>query len=364
MCIVLALAGLSSLIVKGVSGVKCTTELPEFILSVFIFVIFASIVLICGYFVLIYNMFGKSVALSLESVFFSISIVLHVFFLVNSAIYQGLGKFLPCLYFSLAFIIVTVIGIITISYFEVEGPYIALIVFLANFISVIFSFIHIRKNKWYREIFLINFKWLSLVTLGKKAAPVFLSTTLVLPVMFIATYSLSKVSTPIELSVYNVAFQWRNIISLIPSALSQAFLPHIIRSGKKSKGSWLNFSILYCGVIFITFIIAVIFIVNLDMFYNVYFLSYKNLFLIMAISSIAASLNSLFGQYFFVEGKYSICLLINVFWALTYISLFIFFNATLTAILAAKILLSSYIILLIFQIVLNRVYVFRKARCI
>jgi uncharacterized membrane protein (DUF485 family) len=83
----------------------------------------------------------------------------------------------------------------------------------------------------------------------------------------------------------------------------------------------------------------------------------------MAISSLVAALNSLFGQYFFVEGKYKLCLLINFVWALIYVSLILFFKVELTAKLVANILLASYVLLLIFQFFLSRIYLVRKNKC-
>jgi O-antigen/teichoic acid export membrane protein len=219
-------------------------------------------------------------------------------------------------------------------------------------ISNIFSVCYVTfklRHFFYGSFSFFNFQQLESVTFLKNSLPMFASALLVMPVMFYGNYLLSSSASLDDSVVYNLAFQWRNIVSIVPAAMLQAFLPLIVKTKGSAKFSC-HMLVIFISSLFLILLLSFILIGKIDFIYGDVVSGYTSVFYYMILSSVLASFSALFGQYFFANGNYKMCFLMNLVWAIIFLLLLEYVE--LSAESVALSLAQSYLVLFFFQLIL------------
>ncbi|MFH4468707.1 oligosaccharide flippase family protein [Vibrio diabolicus] len=345
----LSLAGLSNVLIKDLAEIQDARTRASFSISSLTLILILSMFLSIIYVLLIYYLHNDEVIL-LDTLLFALSITLSALLLSFMAIAQGLFDYKTYLQSSAIYSLV--ILVILVFFWWSKFSFLPLVLFIANALSLVFIFFRLKHSVFDIE----NFEWKKNASIDnalgifKKSYPIFISSLLVMPVMFIGNILITKYSNDIQVSIYNLAFQWRNVVALVPAAIIQAFLPYMVKSGKGAQISSTMIYI-YIVVVLMTCFVSYIFVQNIDLLYGVEILQYKDVFYFMVLSSIVSSIGGFVGQYFLANSNYYLCLSINVFWSCTYLMMLYFSDLeNISADGLTLILLCSYMALVLFQV--------------
>lgn len=189
----------------------------------------------------------------------------------------------------------------------------------------------------------------------KFSLPAVLSGIMVGPVNWICNMFLVNQSDGYtQMALFDAANQWRITILFIPTALSQIILPMLSSSVNNSEKFYAILRKNMILNIVISLVVAFIVIICSPLIVKMYNDEFYNLYsplVILVSSTILITVNNVIGQYFASKEKMWIGLLLNTFWAITFISIsyILIVESNLGAKGLAISFLISYLVHILFQ---------------
>lgn len=196
---------------------------------------------------------------------------------------------------------------------------------ISNFLSAFLAIFFIAKDSFRKFNYSEIHTSYSLDYL-KQSLPIFLSALLVTPVIGVVYTLMNKYSLGDNIAVFSVAMQWYAIILFIPGVIANLLLATFskitskITINKYLKQVLINFLIT-------TFISLLVFIILLYVL-PIYGKNYNDnivIFVIFIITAVINSLNTVIGQLFISIGKQWFGFFFNTIWAITLLTLILFF---------------------------------------
>ncbi|MBY8108417.1 oligosaccharide flippase family protein [Vibrio fluvialis] len=157
------------------------------------------------------------------------------------------------------------------------------------------------------------------------SVPALLSSVLVMPVNMILIALISRYGTLMDISLYNIAIQWRNIIVFIPNAFSALALSVMARRLNDIDAMKKKFHqhLLIVSLIGISCLVLLIALQDyISMYYgsgNVDLTVFETSFLLSLLIGALMSVNSVIGQYIAAQGRMIKGLVLNFVWFVTVI---------------------------------------------
>lgn len=293
---------------------------------------------------------SKTIKLSSFVIFFSAVSGLYNGSLVGFEAYKSIAKvnFFSALLFFPAQIFLTI-------YFKLDGALIGLGIYYI--LSCVFNYIEVvkEKNKYNIEIQYKNF-WDELPVIYKFTLPAFLSGIMVTPVLWMCnTFLVNQKNGYSQMAIFDGANQWRMAILFLPGVIAQIALPAF----SKNASDITKFSrILKNNILLITIISCVVampvsFLSKLLMsFYGKDFVEGYTVLIILSISTILSSINSVIGQAIIGRGHMWSGFFMNFLWGISILSFAYFYSKNNGGALGfAKAFLFSYLIHSVVQII-------------
>lgn len=311
-CIIFSLLGVTNFAIRHAASLE--GESRVFILNNIIFLVIVSSLIMAGVqSVLLYYGFQISMR---ESFLFSIALFSQSLSSIISAILQGVLKYSYILLSSLFFFVVLVL----LGVFSAYGHGVDFItVYAISSASQLLCMIIL--SRWFGYVRLSQVAFKTCLEIFYRALPAFASGIIVMPALLIGVKLLVLYSHPFEVSLYNAALQWRNIIAVVPVVLQQSLLPVLFRMKAsealiKSKSSVFPIATLSVFVFIVFFVFKpVIFSIYPDSY-----LERSDVFLVIISGSLVAAINSFCGNLLFVVEKYWVMFTVNFLWVTYYFS--------------------------------------------
>ena len=292
-------------------------------------------------------------------IFFSAISGLYNGSLVGFEAYKSIAKvsfISACIFLPLQFFLT--------KYFNLYGALIGLSIYY--FLNCIFNYLEVVKQKNKNNI-IIEYKnfWDQFPIMYKFALPAFLSGIMVTPVLWICnTILVNQKNGYSEMAIFDAANQWRMAILFLPGVISQIALPLFSKNiGDANKFyKILKINILIIGAISCLVALPVSLLSKFLMsFYGKDFMHGSIVLIILAISTILSSVNSVIGQAIVGKGYMWSGLLMNFIWAVTILICAYFYSQSNEgAVGFAKAYLFSYILHSIVQIIFFRFFLRHK----
>jgi O-antigen/teichoic acid export membrane protein len=265
-----------------------------------------------------------------QSLIYKFFVGLLFFTVINLAltgVLQGLKEYTLiakiAVYTSLVTIFITVIST---YYFRLEGAIFGLA------IGAFFSAFFLGKNiyvKIYKTNTKLSFLKNEILVLLKFGIPVMLASQVPLTALWYVNFIVTKSQNGyLNLGILDSAMRYTSMIVLIPNSISQVILPllnqnisyyHKFREIIKS-------ALRYNLIISITISFAIVcFSEELMSLYNSNFSSYNLVLIVLSISTVFISLNSIFTQFLLTQNAVWQGFILNLLWAFLYISISSYF---------------------------------------
>lgn len=158
----------------------------------------------------------------------------------------------------------------------------------------------------------------------KFSLPAALNGILIVPVAWLGNALLIEYAGTGEMGIYSAAFTWRNFVLMIPALVAQVSLPFLsgLHSLKNYRdyykilklNVWINFSVASIVAVIISLLSGLIMET-----YGESFVSGKFVLVVLMLSSILASINSVVGQALNSQGKVWLGVFFNFGWALAFL---------------------------------------------
>jgi len=217
-------------------------------------------------------------------------------------------------------------------YMGLQGAIIGLLI--SFFLKITINNYFLRKQYLIEKI-IPDYKicWNDLHILLKFSLPSLLSGLMVGPIIWVCnTMLVNRPGGYNEMAIYEAATQWKNTIAFLPAILSSIVLPLIssttLDRNKFKKIMKINIKL----NLYISFIIAIIISIFSTLIMNTFgtdFINGANVLIILAISTILSSVNSVIGQALAGKDRMWVAFLFNLIWGVILIffsHLFIQFN--------------------------------------
>lgn len=220
------------------------------------------------------------------------------------------------------------IQIICAYFFGLSG---AVIGFGLNFVLLwILNYFTVRKVLKQNYIY-VSFKGVfkEFNVLFKFSLPALLSGLLVTPVMWVCNVLLvNNANGYNEMAIYDVSNQWKNIVLMLPAAMSSVILPMLSSSRRDPKKYKKVFSVnllLSVSVSIVLTLILVFLSKNIMSFYGQEYVHGRSVLIILLVSTIFMTYNGVIGQAIASLGMMWLGFLLNLIWGVSLISLSYYF---------------------------------------
>lgn len=201
--------------------------------------------------------------------------------------------------------------------------------------------------------------------LYKFTLPAFLSGIMITPVLWVCNMLIvHQVNGYKELAIFDAANQYRTAILFLPGVFSQIAIPMFSKNNKSSAfHKILKMNVSIVAVVTITVALLVFFLSEFLMnFYGKGFIGGSNVLIILSISAVLSSINSVFGQAIVGKGLMWSGFLMNFIWAFALLGFAYYYNLSSEGAMGfAKAYLYSYAIHSVIQLLFFKYHLRQKS---